>query len=107
MTKKFTAQNFKEEVLDSKMPVLVDFWAPWCAPCQMMGPIIEKLSEELKTQIKIGKLNVDEHENNQIASEQNIQGIPAFKIFKDGQVVAEFTGMRGEDDFKKEIEKYI
>jgi len=107
MTKEFTSKNFQNEVLDSKIPVFVDFWAPWCGPCQMMGPIIEKLAKDYENKIKIGKFNVDEKDSQEISSKYGIQGIPAFKIFKNGEVVAEFVGGRSEDDIKIELEKFI
>ena len=106
MTKAFTSKNFQNEVLDSKIPVLVDFWAPWCGPCQMMGPIIEKLAKDYEDKIKIGKFNVDEKDSQEISNKYGIQGIPAFKIFKDGKVVTEFVGGRSEDDIKIELEKF-
>jgi len=107
MAQTFTSQNFQDEVLKSDLPVLVDFWAPWCGPCKMMTPIIEKLAKEYEGKMKIGKLNVDEAENQSIASEYGIQGIPAFKIFKDGKVVADFVGAKGEEDLKIEIDKNL
>jgi len=105
MVETFTSQNFKEEVLDSNLSTLVDFWAPWCAPCQMMGPIIDKLAEEYKGKVKIGKVNVDETENKEIAIQYGIQGIPSFKIFKDGKVISEFVGMQNEETLKKKLEE--
>ncbi len=101
----FTSKNFQEEVLKSDLPVLVDFWAPWCAPCQMMGPIIEKLFQDYEGKAKIGKLNVDE--NPDIASQYGIRGIPTLKIFKNGQVVSEIVGLRAESDLKAELDKFI
>ena len=101
----FNSQNFQDEVLNSELPVLVDFWAPWCGPCQMMGPVIDKLATEYEGKIKIGKLNVDE--NPEISSQYDIQGIPAFKIFQGGKVVSEFVGGRSEDDFKTELDKLL
>lgn len=107
MSKEFTVNNFKKEVLESELPVLVDFWAPWCGPCQMMTPVIEQISSDYEGRVNVGKVNVDEAENQQIASDYGIQGIPAFKIFKGGKVVADFVGARSEDDLKSEIEKYL
>ncbi len=106
MANTFTDQNF-QEVLNSDIPVLVDFWAPWCGPCQMMSPIIDKLAEEYEGKAKIGKVNVDEPSNQQLITKYGIQGIPAFKIFKGGKVVAEFVGARGEDEIKAEIDKVL
>ena len=85
MAQQFTDQNFEQEVLKSEKPVLVDFWAAWCGPCQMMGPIIDKLAEEMKDKVKIGKLNVDE--NRETASDYSVMSIPTLIIFKGGKVV--------------------
>lgn len=98
----FTDQNFEKDVLQSDVPVLVDFWAPWCGPCQMMGPIVEQLAEEIGEKAKIGKINVDE--NPEISSKFGIMSIPAIKIFKGGEVVKEFTGVQPKDVLKKEVE---
>ena len=81
----FTDQNFESEVLKSDKPVFVDFWAPWCGPCQMMGPIVEEMAKEMEGKnVKIGKLNVDE--NPETAAKFGIRGIPTLMLFKDGQV---------------------
>ena len=76
MAYQFSEANFKAEVLDSKLPVLVDFWAPWCGPCQMMGPVVEELASELEGKVKIGKVNVDE--NPSLAQTYGIMSIPCF-----------------------------
>lgn len=98
----FTDQNFDTEVLKSDKPVLVDFWAPWCGPCQAMGPIIEELSKEIADKAKVGKLNVDE--NSATASQYGIMSIPSIKIFKGGKVVKEFVGVQAKETLKKELE---
>ncbi|MFA4817232.1 MAG: thioredoxin [Parcubacteria group bacterium] len=103
MTIEFTDQNFDQEVLKSEKPALVDFWAPWCGPCQMMGPIIEDLAKEMGDKFKIGKINVDEHPDT--ASKLGIMSIPAIKIFKGGQVVKEFVGVQNIDALKDALEK--
>lgn len=97
----FTDDNFESEVLKSDQPVLVDFWAPWCGPCQMMGPVIDELAEEMKGVAKIGKLDVDE--NPKKASEYGIMSIPSLKIFKGGKVVKEFMGVQQKTILKDEL----
>lgn len=97
----FTDANFEQEVLKSDKPVLVDFWAPWCGPCQLMGPVIDELSKEVTT-AKIGKVNVDE--NAATASAYGIMSIPSLKVFKGGQVVKEFVGVQSKDKLKSELE---
>jgi thioredoxin 1 len=100
-------QNFKEEVLDSKLPVLVDFWAPWCSPCQMMAPVLEALSEKFDGKLKIVKIDTDNQENIQTALDYRIQSIPNIKLFKDGEVIQEFIGYRSESTFSEELEEFI
>ncbi|MBN1798297.1 MAG: thioredoxin [Spirochaetales bacterium] len=85
-----TKDNFKQEVLDSGLPVLVDFWAAWCMPCKMMEPILEKVAEDLNGKVKIAKVNVDEEQ--ELASEHNIVSIPTLLVFKGGEVVDKKVG---------------
>ena len=93
MEHEFTDANFEVEVLGSKEPVFVDFWAPWCGPCRMMGPVIENLAHEMQGKgVKIGKVNVDE--NTEISSKFNIMSIPTFIVFKDGKPVAQAAGVQ-------------
>jgi thioredoxin 1 len=91
MALEFTKENFESEVIKSDQPVLVDFWAPWCGPCQIMGPVIDALSSE-STTTKVGKLNVDEHP--EIAQQFGVMSIPTIKVFKGGRVVREFVGVQ-------------
>lgn len=102
-----TNQNFKKEVLESDLPVLVDFWAPWCGPCMMMGPILEDLAGEMESKLKIAKVNTEVPENLSLAMEYQIQSIPNMKLFKGGKVINEFIGMRGKDQFKGELESAL
>ena len=88
----FTDANFKKEVLESNsIPVLVDFWAPWCPPCKMLGPVIEELAKEFEGKVKIGKFNVQE--NQQIPAQYGIMAIPNMKIFKNGGIIDEIVGV--------------
>lgn len=100
MAMEFTQDNFAAEVLKSDKPVLVDFWAPWCGPCQIMGPVIDELSTEL-TNVKIGKLNVDSHPA--VAQEHGVMSIPTMKVFKNGQVIKEFIGTQSKESLKTEL----
>ncbi|OQA04071.1 MAG: Thioredoxin-1 [bacterium ADurb.Bin400] len=102
-----TGENFEAEVLKSELPVLVDFWAPWCMPCQMMAPVLDELAAELEGKVKITKLNTEMPENEQLAIDYQIMSIPNMKLFKDGEVVKEFIGMRPKDALKSEIEAAI
>ncbi len=99
--------EFSKEVLESNIPVLVDFWAPWCMPCRMMAPILDELSADLEGKVKITKVNTEDSANQELAIEYQIQSIPNMKLFKDGKVVAEFIGMRSKDALKGDIEAHL
>ncbi|MEK7680660.1 MAG: thioredoxin [Patescibacteria group bacterium] len=102
----FTQANFNEEVLKSEVPVFVDFWASWCGPCQMMGPMVDELAKEFEGKgVKIGKCNVDE--NGDIAAQYNILSIPSFIIFKNGEVVDQVVGGVQKEKLKSMIEQHI
>ncbi|HBD95256.1 MAG TPA: thioredoxin [Spirochaetia bacterium] len=101
-----TDDNFDNEVLTSELPVLVDFWAPWCGPCRIQGPIIEDLASEIDaSKAKVGKLNVDEASS--VASHYGILSIPTLAIFKAGQVVEHFVGVQAKETLKSALEKHL
>ena len=92
----FNTDNFETEVVQSDVPVLVDFWAPWCGPCKMIGPIIEELAGEFDGKAKIGKVNVDN--NQDLAAKFGIKGIPTVMLFKGGESINNFVGLRPKED---------
>ncbi|MCR5287445.1 MAG: thioredoxin [Saccharofermentans sp.] len=93
-----TVDNFKTEVLESDMPVLVDFWAPWCGPCKMLGPVISQIAEEYDGKVKVGKVNVDEED--ELAAEYSVQSIPTVLLFKGGEVVEQSLGFKPKAFFE-------
>lgn len=99
--------NFETEVLNSELPVLVDFWAPWCMPCQMMAPVLDELSSEMSGRVKIVKVNTEDGENQDLAIQYQIQSIPNMKLFKNGKVIGEFIGLRNKESLRGEIEAII
>jgi thioredoxin 1 len=99
-----TDQDFEAEVLKSDVPVLVDFWAEWCHPCRIVGPIIEELAQEYAGKLKVGKVDVD---SNQVAGNYGIMSIPSVLLFKNGKVVATLVGAQSKDNYKKEIESVL
>jgi len=91
--------QWDEKVLNSDIPVLVDFWAEWCGPCRMVGPIVEQLAQSLKGKVKVSKLNVDQ--NQDIAEKYNIQSIPSLVLFKNGNEIARIVGFSPKEKYEK------
>ena len=100
-----TDANFKSEVLDSHLPVLVDFWAEWCGPCRMLAPVVEKIAKDYAGKLKVGKLNVDD--NPDTPGQFGIQGIPTLLLFKSGELVQRIVGYQSEDRIKGEVDSVL
>ncbi|KAB1441217.1 thioredoxin [Pseudodesulfovibrio senegalensis] len=103
MATQVTDSNFEAEVLNSDIPVLIDFWAPWCGPCRAMGPVIDELSAEYEGKVKILKMNVDE--SSATPGKYGIRAIPTLILFKDGEVLDQSTGAVSKSSIKEMIEK--
>lgn len=101
MAQSTTDATFQNDVLNSDIPVLVDFWAPWCGPCRMVGPVIDEISEKMAGKVKVYKLNVDE--NQQIAAQYRITGIPTVMVFKNGQPVEQIVGAHPEESYMQAL----
>ncbi len=101
----FTDHNFSDEVLKSDKPVVVDFWAPWCTPCRIVGPIVDELAKEFEGKVKVGKLNVDE--NQQVSGQFNVMSIPTILFFKNGQPVESVVGAQSKEVIKQKMEKLL
>lgn len=101
----FNDDNFDDEVMNSAGPVLVDFWAEWCGPCQMLGPVIDELAKEFAGKVKVGKVDVDQARNT--AAKFGIQNIPTVVLLSGGQPVQTFVGVRKKGDYKAAINALI
>lgn len=101
----FTDDNFEAEVLKSDIPVLVDFWAPWCGPCKMVAPIVEELASEYDGKLKVGKLNTDE--NQKIAMTYNVMSIPTLMIFKGGELAERIVGAHPKQSIAAKLEAVL
>ena len=97
--------NFEQLVLQSKIPVLVDFWATWCGPCRMVAPVVEELAEEYAGRVSFGKVDVDQ--DPRVASQYGIMSIPSLLIFKDGKPVSNIVGFRPKDQLKKNLDDVL
>ena len=97
--------NFKKEVIDSEIPALVDFWAPWCGPCQMIAPHLEELAKDYNGKLKVCKLNVDEAP--EIATQYTVMSIPALMLFKEGKVMEKQVGAINKRELEKFIQPYL
>lgn len=105
MSKAINDADFQTEVIDSPLPVLIDFWAPWCGPCKTMLPIIEELEKEYAGKVNVVKMNVDE--NPEVPGNHNVMSIPTFIIYKGGKMVSQFVGARSKADMKRELDAVL
>ena len=95
---KITADNFEEEVINSKIPVLIDFWATWCGPCQMQGPVVDEAADECAGKLKVGKINVDEEGS--LAQKYSVMSIPTLILFENGEVIKKEMGFHSLEEIK-------
>jgi len=101
MSMQITEKNFKQEVLESDKPVLIDFWASWCAPCRMLSPVIDEIAEEKGEEIKVCKINVDEEPS--LAQKYNVMSIPTLIVIKNGKVINVSVGVKSKQSIEKMI----
>lgn len=103
MTVTLTKENFEQEVLASNQPVLVDFWAPWCSPCNRLSPLVEELAGELAGKVKVGKVNVDEE--HELATQFQVMSIPMLALLKEGRLTGTLVGLRPKESILKLLEE--
>jgi len=101
----FNESNFEDEVANSEVPVLLDFWAPWCGPCNAMTPVLEQLGEEFHGRAKVGKINIEEQK--ELAAAHEVSAIPAFVFYKGGEIVKSLVGIQTAESLKKEFEELL
>lgn len=105
MSQQISDADFDAQVLQSDIPVLIDFWAPWCGPCKAMTPIMEELEKQYEGKVKIAKMNVDE--NMTVPGNFNVMSIPTFIVFKGGKIATQFVGARSKTDMQKELDAVL
>ena len=100
-----TDSNFESEVMNSEVPVLVDFWAEWCQPCRMLAPTIDAIADEYQGKVKVGKVDIDS--NREVAANHSISSIPTVIVFKNGEVEKKFVGLTSKDQFKSTLDELV
>lgn len=100
-----TPENFQSEVIQSATPTLVDFWAEWCGPCKMLGPVLDELATEYDGRVRIGKVNIDDHQ--QLAAQYGIRSIPTLLLFKKGDVADQVVGLRSKKELKGSLDRVL
>ncbi len=101
----FTEDNFQADVIDSSIPVMVDFWAEWCMPCKRLGPIVAQVADAYEGRAKVGKIDIES--NRDLSMKLQVQAIPTIMVFKDGEIVERFTGLRDADDLSAALDRTL